>query len=71
MAKPGQKWNVSAEYSVSKDVALHWIFCNVYPIVLQCIKRKVEILYAEFIHLKDYVHTKKRKINIRMILLYL
>ena len=60
LAKKGQKCNVAADYSVSKDVALHWIFCNVYPITLQCIQRKVEILFDEFIHLKDYVHKKKK-----------
>ena len=60
MAKLGQKGNVSAEYSVSKDVALHLIFCNVYHITLQCIQRKVCILYTEFMHLKDYVHTEKK-----------
>ena len=43
-----------------KTLLFHWIFCYMYPIALQCIKRKVEILYAEFIHLKDYVHTKKK-----------
>ena len=60
MAKLGQKGNVSAEYSVSKDVALHLIFSNVYPITLQYIQRKVCILYTEFMHLKDYVHTEKK-----------
>ena len=39
IAKKGQKWNSSPEYSAAKDVALHWIFCNVYPITLSCIKK--------------------------------
>lgn len=40
LSKKGQKNNAAADYSVSKDVALHWIFCNVYPITLHAIQKK-------------------------------
>lgn len=49
----------SAEWFVTCDIALHWIFCNVYPTTTTTIEKKVAALYTEFSRLKGYVHNKK------------
>ena len=46
---------------VSKDVALHWIFCNVYPKSPQSVRFIVETLWEEFQYLRNYVHSKKKE----------
>ena len=51
----------SPEWQVSNDVALHWIFCNVYPCATISIIKKVESLYSEFLRLRRYVHDKKKE----------
>ena len=48
-----------AHWLISNDIALHWIFCNVYPRTPQNIKYDVDKLWSEYISLKDYVHAKK------------
>ena len=49
----------SASWLVSKDIALHWIFCNVYPQKPGVIQRDVDSLEKEYNYLRYYVNSKK------------
>ena len=51
--------NVSGEWLVSVDIALHWIFCNVYPSTTVTIHKKVSKFWYDFKRLKNYPHAKK------------
>ena len=55
------KTHGSPEWLLSKDIALHWIFCNVYPVNVQCIQQKVYTLWAEFKSIINYDNKKKRE----------
>ena len=60
-ATKGQTNAASPKWLLSKDTALHWIFCNIYPKHLWSIVVVVENLWSEYIHLKDYPNSKKNK----------
>ena len=60
-ATKGQTNTVSPKWLLSKDIGLHWIFCNVYLKHLWSIVVVVENLWSEYIHLKDYPNSKKNK----------
>ena len=53
------KTETTAEWLLAKDVALHWIFCNVYPMSPYNIQLKVCELWEQYVKIKDYVHKKK------------
>ena len=41
------------------DIALHWLYCNVYPYHTKTILRKVHELFKEYSRLRRYVPRKR------------
>ena len=59
-ATKGQKGNkISQSWLLSKDVALHWIFCNVYPKTPRSIQFIIDALWNDFKYLRYYDNRKK------------
>ena len=46
-------------WTLSKEIALHGSFCNVYLMAPKSIRRKHDILVANYLKLKEYRHQKK------------
>ena len=55
----GQSQQASSSWLVSKDVVLHWIFCNVYPQTPNSVQYVVDSLWKEFQYLRDYPNKRK------------
>ena len=49
----------SPTWSLSKDIALHWIFCNVYPKSPNSIQFTFEKLWDDLKYLRNYDNKKK------------
>ena len=45
---------------VSKDIKLHWVYCNVYTLSVRQIKRKVDRMYERYDYLKKVSNNKKK-----------
>ena len=56
---PDGQTQSSPTWSLSKDIALHWIFCNVYPKSPNSIQFTVEKLWDDLKYLGNYDNKKK------------
>jgi len=50
-------YNSFRETSIS--LVLHWIFCNIYPLTINGVSKKIESMFTEYKFLKNYVNAKK------------
>ena len=52
---------VDHSQEVPIKVKLHWIYCNVYPVTANAIKRKIDNMFTEYTYLVKMPNEKKKE----------
>ena len=43
-----------------KEIIIHWIYCNLYPLTINAVIQRVKKLFDDYDSLRNYPHTKKK-----------